>query len=499
MARLPSQGTKSSTGRTILCVDDQQEFLDATRMILEREGHRVLTSTTGQGAVAILEAERVDVLLLDYFMPEMGAEDVLVEVRDPTLQVVLLTGYSSEKPPREMMQRLDIQGYCDKSRGPDELLLWVELALRHSSVVRQLEASSRGLRQVLSSCLRQEERLTFQAEIDSILEEASEVLDIRRAIIALAPLDPDYLPPSLLEESSFTDTEREPELRVMAGIGPCQLGETIDSQLGPELTRAILQAPRLESDRLPNGSAVLPLRADGRWLGAMWVESSPRVDSPQWEILNFFSVQIANRCLVRQGATIDPITGLQSKRFWTQVVWRDLRQAFRYGDPACVVVVSLEGLDRVRLIRPRQADAMLESLGKLIRNSVRGTDLCGRGDHDEIVVFLSRTEMAGALRFAELLSQRLEEILLPFPEGPRTAQGNIGIGGLSPHAFDLTRLPRPMPAEYFPGVERLVRARANASTAIPSEESPFPVFVHADTSWPDPHEVARANIRKPPL
>ncbi len=34
MARLPSQGTKSSTGRTILCVDDQEEFLDATRLVL---------------------------------------------------------------------------------------------------------------------------------------------------------------------------------------------------------------------------------------------------------------------------------------------------------------------------------------------------------------------------------------------------------------------------------------------------------------------------------
>ncbi|HOX52805.1 MAG TPA: diguanylate cyclase, partial [Fibrobacteria bacterium] len=419
-------------------------------------------------------------------------------VRDPTLQVVLLTGYSSEKPPREMMQRLDIQGYCDKSRGPDELLVWVELSLRHSTVLRQLEASSRGLRQVLSSCLRQEERLSFQSEIDSILDEAAEVLGIERAIVALAPPQSDYLPPSQLEESSFAGAEQAQELRVIAGIGPCQVGESVESQLGPELAKTILDAPRLEGDLCPDGSAVMPLRSDGRWLGAFWVEKSPAVESPQWEILNFFAAQIANRCLVRQGATIDPITGLQSKRFWTQVVLRDLRQAFRFGDPACVVVARLEGLDRVRMLRPRQADAILESMGRLIRNSVRGTDLCGRGDQDEIVIFLSRTDPEGAARFAELMAQRLEEILLPFPDGPRTGKGNIGIGCLLPHSFDLTRLPRPMPAEYFPTVERLVRGRAAAAAMeMPSEEQPFPVSVHADTFWPDPHEVAHSLSRKP--
>lgn len=497
MARRSSQGSKPNSGKTILCVDDQEEFLDATRLLLEREGHRVLTAVSGAAGIAIMEQQRVDLLLLDYYMPEMGAEEVLVQVRDPTLQVVLLTGYASEKPPREMLDRLDIQGYCDKSRGPDELLLWVELALRHGAVVRQLEASSRGLRQVLSTCLRPEEKLSLQAEIESILEEASEAIDIRRAVVALAAPMQDYLPPSRLEESSWEESESESELRVIGGIGPWTIGEPVAAQIGADLGHAIANAPRLEGDRLPDGSAVFPLRADGRWLGVLWTDPSPQIDTPQWEILNFFSVQIANRCLVRQGATIDPVTGLQSKRFWSQVVWRDLRQAFRFGDPASVVVVSLEGLDRVRLIRPRQADLMLETMGKLIRNSVRGTDLCGRGDHDEMVVFLSRTDLHGATRFADLLSQRLEELLLPFPDGPRTAQGTIGISCLLPHEFDLTKLPRPMPSDYYPGVERLLRARANTSPGIPDDDTPFPIFVHTDTSWPDPHAASKIPARKP--
>ena len=214
MARRPSSSSHASTGRTILCVDDQVEFLESIQALMEREGHRVLSASDGAAALAILDNEPVDLLLLDYFMPGLTAEEILAGVRDPTLQVILLTGYASEKPPREMLERLDIQGYCDKSRGPEELLLWVAVALRHGTVVRQLDASSTGLRQVISSCLKPEERSTEDAEMESLLADAAEALGLDRILVALAPPQPTYLPPSRLEEESDVwDPQGSPDLQ----------------------------------------------------------------------------------------------------------------------------------------------------------------------------------------------------------------------------------------------------------------------------------------------
>src|SRR5207237_4160963 len=107
--------------------------LGSVRMLLEREGHRVLTAEGGPQALELLAREPVQLLLVDYFMPVMNGEELIRAVRererDRLIQIVLQTGYAGEKPPREMLSRLDIQGYHDKTDGTDRMLLWVDFAL----------------------------------------------------------------------------------------------------------------------------------------------------------------------------------------------------------------------------------------------------------------------------------------------------------------------------------------------------------------------------------
>ncbi len=141
------------TGRTILVVDDQLETLLSVRMLLEREGHRVLTAQSGVDALAILAQESVQVLLVDYFMPVMNGEEVIAAVRqrDGLVQIVLQTGYAGDKPPREMLSRLAIQGYHDKTDGPDRLLLWVDVALKAYDQLAQLHIAERLKTELLAN------------------------------------------------------------------------------------------------------------------------------------------------------------------------------------------------------------------------------------------------------------------------------------------------------------------------------------------------------------
>ncbi len=105
--------TSEMSGYTILLVDDNLEYREATRFLLEHEGHTVLTAENGPDALATIKENPVDLLLLDYYMPGMTGEDVVHALRqfNPTVQVILQTGYASEQPPRELLRRLDIQGY----------------------------------------------------------------------------------------------------------------------------------------------------------------------------------------------------------------------------------------------------------------------------------------------------------------------------------------------------------------------------------------------------
>jgi signal transduction histidine kinase len=142
---MSSRRQARSSGHTILVVDDQVETLTSVRLLLEREGHRVLTADSGAAALAILEREPTEVLLVDYFMPVMNGEELIrrVRERDGLVQIVLQTGYAGEKPPREMLARLAIQGYHDKSDGPDRLLLWVDVALKAYEQLAQLHIAER--------------------------------------------------------------------------------------------------------------------------------------------------------------------------------------------------------------------------------------------------------------------------------------------------------------------------------------------------------------------
>lgn len=142
--------TAEPSGFSILVIDDQEETLVSSKLLLDREGHRVVTAISGLEALTIFRADHFDLVIVDYFMPQMSGEEVVRAIRniDSNVQIILQTGYSGEKPPREMLKLLDIQGYHDKSEGPDRMLLWVDVALKAAA---HLRAIFRGESELLES------------------------------------------------------------------------------------------------------------------------------------------------------------------------------------------------------------------------------------------------------------------------------------------------------------------------------------------------------------
>src|SRR5687767_1869414 len=99
MARKYSSVNRPS-GYSVLVIDDSPEILESSRRLLEAEGHRVITAPDGATALELVDTERVHLILCDYFMPEMTGEEVVRRVRERNrlVQIILVTGYSGEKP-----------------------------------------------------------------------------------------------------------------------------------------------------------------------------------------------------------------------------------------------------------------------------------------------------------------------------------------------------------------------------------------------------------------
>lgn len=55
----------------VLVVDDDPDVRERTREMISRDGFQVIEAGNGREALARLETERPDVILLDLLMPEM--------------------------------------------------------------------------------------------------------------------------------------------------------------------------------------------------------------------------------------------------------------------------------------------------------------------------------------------------------------------------------------------------------------------------------------------
>ncbi|MEO6027645.1 MAG: hybrid sensor histidine kinase/response regulator [Candidatus Binatia bacterium] len=145
---------RAETGHTILVVDDQADTTESVRTLLEHEGHRVITAPSGSEGLEVLQRNDVHVVIVDYFMPRMTGAQFVERVRsvDPYVQIILQTGYAGENPPRTLLAALDIQGYHDKTDGPERLLLWVDVALKAHHMITELRERERLQSEIVANC-----------------------------------------------------------------------------------------------------------------------------------------------------------------------------------------------------------------------------------------------------------------------------------------------------------------------------------------------------------
>ncbi|HZN78935.1 MAG TPA: response regulator [Mycobacterium sp.] len=160
----------------VLAVDDQPTNLRLLDAVLTPRGHRVVTAASGAEALALLETEDIDIVLLDILMPEMDGYEVCRRIRSTPatefLPVVMITASGAEqrlaaleagaddfvtKPfdKSELLARVAslarIKQYHDTiRRQADELAAWnTELESRVTQQVAELERTNR-LRHFLS-------------------------------------------------------------------------------------------------------------------------------------------------------------------------------------------------------------------------------------------------------------------------------------------------------------------------------------------------------------
>lgn len=115
--------------KRVFVIDDDQDILDQARAILEAGGHEVLTASSGQEGLAVLETRVFDIILCDMMMEDLGAGlSVCREIKERGLKIPI---YLVSDIGNLSMQNFDVRaegfsGVLQKPFSANELMAFIK-------------------------------------------------------------------------------------------------------------------------------------------------------------------------------------------------------------------------------------------------------------------------------------------------------------------------------------------------------------------------------------
>jgi len=131
----------------ILIVDDESSNRKILAQELAHAGYAVDTARGGREALAMIDANAPDLLILDYMMPELSGLEVLKQLREKGIDtpVIMITAYGSVDRAVEAM-KAGAYDFITRPFDPDHIDLVIRKALEHRALKRTVEVLSEEVR-----------------------------------------------------------------------------------------------------------------------------------------------------------------------------------------------------------------------------------------------------------------------------------------------------------------------------------------------------------------
>lgn len=129
----------------VLVVEDHPLIAELVETRLQIEGFRATKCLGGREALARIESERFDLVILDIMMPDIDGYEVLAHIRSnpatQTLPVIFLTARTSQEDVDKGMQ-MGVNHYITKPFSGAELARTVKILLQERKLPAQQPSSA---------------------------------------------------------------------------------------------------------------------------------------------------------------------------------------------------------------------------------------------------------------------------------------------------------------------------------------------------------------------
>ncbi len=271
---------------------------------------------------------------------------------------------------------------------------------------------------------------TYQQALDGCLEHLIELFQARRGSIMLLNEDRTVLrvesfktsgeakesePPPGQSDGSQTSTRSKFVLKVGEGIAGevARSGEAI-------LCMDCRNDERFKSydssagTRAPETLIAVPLTVTGNTMGVINLadrSNSRPFTSEDLDLLLAVANQMAmsiDNARLHEMSIVDGQTELYVRKFFDIRLEDEIKRARRFGFPLTLVMFSIDGFAALKDRYSQKAvDAVLFDIARILRESVRATDITARTGHDEMAAILAHTNAEQSLIFAERLRERI--------------------------------------------------------------------------------------------
>jgi len=227
---------------TLLLVDDEENILASLRRLLRKEGYRILSATSGEAGLAILDTEKVDVIISDQRMPHMIGTVFLRQARErsPHSVRMILSGYTDLDSVTDAINDGAVYKFLTKPWDDEILRLAVREALQHKWVGDE----NRMLHGMLLD--QNDELANACATLIKQAEEGRMLMRSFQVLLAALPLPLIRLDgagqPGFLNPAASQCRLQAPDADWAGILGPAARGETSVLDVGGQRFNVLCQA-----------------------------------------------------------------------------------------------------------------------------------------------------------------------------------------------------------------------------------------------------------------
>lgn len=126
--------------------------------------------------------------------------------------------------------------------------------------------------------------------------------------------------------------------------------------------------------------------------------------------------------------TVDGLTQIYNKRYFTEVLEREISRSHRYGRELSLIMFDIDHFKNVNDTYGHLAgDYVLKHLASVIKARIRREDIMARYGGEEFAIILPEIENYNGLRFAEKIRQLVERTAFVFEETTIPITISIGV------------------------------------------------------------------------